>query len=126
MGMADPTITAIHCVAIPVSDQDRSKQLYESLGFEERFDTDPAPASGGWSWRRGAPTRRSPSSPAATSFRPASTRASGSSPRMLVPPTSELSEFGLEVSELLDWETAPLMFSFRDHDGNRLYVSEQS
>ena len=36
----------------------------------------------------------------------------------------QLSELGLEVSELLDWDTAPLMFSFCDHDGNRLYVSQ--
>ena len=28
------------------------------------------------------------------------------------------------TDELLDWDTAPLMFSFTDHDGNRLYVSE--
>lgn len=32
---------------------------------------------------------------------------------------------GLEVSELLDWESTPLMFSFLDHDGNRFYVSEE-
>jgi hypothetical protein len=31
---------------------------------------------------------------------------------------------GLDVGELLDWETAPLMFSFCDADGNRYYVSE--
>jgi hypothetical protein len=31
---------------------------------------------------------------------------------------------GLEVSELLDWESVPLMFSFTDYDGNRLYVAE--
>jgi hypothetical protein len=26
---------------------------------------------------------------------------------------------GLDVGELLDWETTPLMFSFLDPDGNR-------
>ena len=31
---------------------------------------------------------------------------------------------GLKVGELLDWDTAPLMFSFVDPDGNRFYVSE--
>jgi hypothetical protein len=35
-----------------------------------------------------------------------------------------LSGQGLDVGELLDWESAPLMFSFLDHDGNRFYVSE--
>jgi hypothetical protein len=33
---------------------------------------------------------------------------------------------GLEVGDLLDWETAPLMFSFRDLDGNRFYVGQSS
>jgi len=32
----------------------------------------------------------------------------------------------LEVGDLLDWETAPLMFSFRDLDGNRFYVGQSS
>ena len=36
-----------------------------------------------------------------------------------------LRERGLEVGELLDWDTAPLMFEFRDHDGNWFYVTEQ-
>ena len=36
----------------------------------------------------------------------------------------ELIALGLDVGELLDWPTAPLMFSFCDLDGNRLYVSE--
>jgi hypothetical protein len=35
-----------------------------------------------------------------------------------------LRQLGLDVSDLLDWETAPLMFSFLDPDGNRFYVSE--
>jgi hypothetical protein len=30
------------------------------------------------------------------------------------------------VGDLLDWETAPLMFSFRDLDGNRFYVGQSS
>ena len=30
----------------------------------------------------------------------------------------------LDVGELLDWESVPLMISFRDVDGNRFYVSQ--
>jgi hypothetical protein len=37
---------------------------------------------------------------------------------------AELLALGLAVGELLDWETTPLMFSFTDPDGNRLYVAE--
>jgi hypothetical protein len=39
---------------------------------------------------------------------------------------AKLVAHGCEVGELLDWDTAPLMFSFQDPDGNRLYVSEAS
>lgn len=35
-----------------------------------------------------------------------------------------LIELGLDVGELLDWETAPLMFTFCDFDGNRLDCAE--
>ena len=38
--------------------------------------------------------------------------------------TCTLGEQGLEIGELLDWETAPLIFSFLDPDGNRYYVTE--
>ena len=37
---------------------------------------------------------------------------------------AQLIELGLDVGELLDWGTAPLMFTFCDHDGNRLYAAE--
>jgi hypothetical protein len=39
---------------------------------------------------------------------------------------TRLVDLGLSVGELLDWDTAPLMFSFCDFDGNRYYVSEAS
>src|SRR3712207_4503519 len=37
------TFTGISTVAIPVSDQDATKRLFEQLGFETRFDEDVAP-----------------------------------------------------------------------------------
>lgn len=37
-----------------------------------------------------------------------------------------LTALGLSVGDLLDWPTAPLMFTFCDLDGNRLYVAEPS
>jgi hypothetical protein len=33
---------------------------------------------------------------------------------------------GLDAGELLDWDSAPLMFEFRDHDGNTFYVTQTS
>ena len=35
-----------------------------------------------------------------------------------------LASMGCEVGDLLDWDTAPLMFSFLDLDGNRFYVTQ--
>ncbi|MDQ3146855.1 MAG: hypothetical protein M3R01_07965 [Actinomycetota bacterium] len=44
--------------------------------------------------------------------------------RLVTPDASaahaDLPALGLSVTELLDWPTAPLMFSFCDPDGNRL------
>ena len=35
-----PTITGLHAVAVPVSDQDRTLALLQRLGLETRFDAD--------------------------------------------------------------------------------------
>ena len=124
MGMADGMITAIHCVAIPVRDQDRSKQLYESLGCEERFDSELQP---GFRWVELAPRGAETSLALVTSGDELPTGID-TGIRLVTADArtahKQLSELGLEVGELLDWETAPLMFSFCDPDGNRLYVAE--
>lgn len=116
--------TGLHTVAVPVTDQDRAKELFESTGFETRFDADLAE---GFRWIELAPPG------AATSI--ALVAASDDLPtgidtgiRLVAPDARAAHEAlrarGLSVGELLDWDTAPLMFSFRDPDGNRFYVSE--
>ena len=119
-------ITGLHAVAIPVSDQDRTKALLEGLGFEARFDADLAD---GFRWVELAPPG------VATSIALVSTGAGlptgvDTGIRLLTPDVrsahAELTGLGLDVGELLEWDTAPLMFSFCDHDGNRLYVSERA
>jgi hypothetical protein len=40
--------------------------------------------------------------------------------------TADESKGSGSFGELLDWETVPLMFTFCDPDGNRLYVTEAS
>jgi hypothetical protein len=37
----------------------------------------------------------------------------------------ELIDRGLTVGDLLEWEGVPLMFSFSDFDGNRIYAMEE-
>ncbi len=120
------TITGLSTVAIPVTDQDRTKALLEGLGFETRFD---AELGDGFRWVELAPPG------AVTSI---ALIASGdglptgvdTGIRLVTPDAraahAEVRALGLSVGELLDWPTAPLMFSFCDLDGNRLYVAEPS
>lgn len=116
--------SGLSTVAIPVTDQDNAKTLFEQLGFETRFDAD---LGGGFRWIEVVAPG------AATSIALVATGDDlpvgvDTGVRLIAPDArvahAELSALGLEVGELLDWETAPLMFSFRDPDGNRLYVSE--
>lgn len=118
------TFTAVITVAIPVADQDRSKSLLEQLGFETRMD---AELQEGFRWIElglaGGATTLSlvgtgDALPAGidTGIRLGTPDARAAH--------ATLGELGFEVGELLDWETAPLMFSFLDPDGNRFYVSE--
>jgi catechol 2,3-dioxygenase-like lactoylglutathione lyase family enzyme len=118
------TLTGISTVAIPVSDQDATKRLFEELGFETRFDAD---VNVGFRWiDMAAPDGRTTLSVVATSdtlptgidtgirFVTHDARAAH----------ARLVDLGLRVSELLDWPTAPLMFEFWDLDGNTMYVAE--
>jgi catechol 2,3-dioxygenase-like lactoylglutathione lyase family enzyme len=122
--MSTSTFTAVTTVAIPVSDQDRTKALLQRLGFVERMDVELQP---GFRWIEmaapGAGTtlslvRTGPHLPTGidTGIRLATPDAKAAH--------AAVSQLGFEVGELLDWETAPLMFSFCDQDGNRFYVTE--
>jgi catechol 2,3-dioxygenase-like lactoylglutathione lyase family enzyme len=121
-----PTFSGISSVAIPVTDQDRTKALFEGLGFQTRFDSE---LQGGFRWVELVPPG------AATSI---AVVAGGehlpigvdTGIRLITPDArvarEELQTLGLPVGDLLDWESVPLMFSFEDYDGNRLYVAESS
>jgi catechol 2,3-dioxygenase-like lactoylglutathione lyase family enzyme len=116
--------TKLHTVAVPVADQERSKALLEELGFATTLDTELQP---GFRWIEMA----LPAGGTTLSL----VTAGDSLPtgidtgiRLITSDArtahASLGEKGLEVGELLDWDTAPLMFSFVDPDGNRFYVSE--
>ena len=119
-------LTSVTTVAIPVSDQDRSKDLYEHLGLTTTMDTELQP---GFRWIELTPpgggttlslVTAGDELPAGidTGIRLTTTDARAAH--------EAVQGLGLDAGELLDWETAPLMFSFLDPDGNRLYVSEAS
>jgi catechol 2,3-dioxygenase-like lactoylglutathione lyase family enzyme len=118
------TYLRLSTVAIPVSDQDRSKGLFEDLGFEARMDTE---LSAGFRWIELTPPG------AATSIALVATGSElptgvDTGIRLITSDAraarDELIEKGLTVGDLLDWDGVPLMFSFSDFDGNRLYAME--
>jgi catechol 2,3-dioxygenase-like lactoylglutathione lyase family enzyme len=120
------TFTGLSTVAIPVTDQDRTKTLLERLGFETRFDAD---LGDGFRWVELAPPGAVTSIALVASGDELPTGVD-TGIRLVTPDAraahAELLALGLSVGELLDWDTAPLMFSFVDPDGNRLYVAEPS
>lgn len=118
------TLTRISTVAIPVSDQDATKRLFEELGFETRFDGDVnvdfrwigmAPPGGGTTLSVIAATDALPTG-IDTGIRFITPNARAAHARLV--------DLGLRVGDLLDWPTAPLMFEFWDLDGNTMYVAE--
>ena len=118
------TFTGVLTVAVPVTDQDAAKSLFARLGWEVRIDTELQP---GFRWiEMGLPAGGTTISLVGageelppgidTGVRLATTDARAAH--------AAVRELGLDAGELLDWETAPLMFSFVDPDGNRFYVTE--
>jgi hypothetical protein len=124
MTTSTKTFIGVSTVAIAVTDQDKTRELFESLGCECRMDAD---LGGGFRWIEVAPPG------AATSIAIIATdddlpTGIDTGIRLVTADAraarEELLARGLDVGELLDWETAPLMFTFCDPDGNRLYVAE--
>lgn len=124
--MADELFTRLQCVAVPVRDQDRSKGLFEDMGFTTTMDAELQP---GFRWIELAPSAGGPSLALAPCGDQLPTGID-TGIRLITPDAraahTALAAKGLEVGDLLDWETTPLMFSFRDLDGNRFYIAQSS
>jgi hypothetical protein len=120
------TFTGLSTVAIPVTDQDRAKSLLETLGFQCRFD---AELREGFRWIELSPPGASTSVALVASGDQLPTGVD-TGIRLVTRDAraahAQLFGLGLAVGELLDWDEVPLMFSFCDLDGNRLYVAEAS
>ncbi|MDX2969341.1 VOC family protein [Kribbella solani] len=119
-------LTEIRTIGIPVTDQDRALKFYtETLGFELVMDV-PLPRFGG-RWLVVAP----PNSATNLALVPAKddlpagvdTGIRFSSPDAKAA-HEHFGNTGVATAELLEWPGVPLMFSLRDPDGNRLYVSQ--
>ena len=122
--MTTGTFTTLRTVAVPVTDQDRTKALFEEFGLQTRLDTELQP---GFRWIELA-LGDSPTSLALVATGPQLPVGVDTGIRLTTPDAraahAHVTKCGLDAGELLDWETAPLMFSFTDYDGNRFYVSQ--
>ena len=123
--MPTTTITTIRTVAIPAADQDRSVAFFvDKLGFEKEMDAELAE---GFRWIEVA----APGSPVSLAIVAASQELPAgvdTGIRFVTTDASaehtSMTKEGVDVGELLDWPGVPLMFSFKDVDGNTFYLSE--
>ena len=122
--MTTKAFTNLRSVAVPVTDQDRTKAVLEQLGFSVAMDAELRP---GFRWiemelpggeARIALVQTGPQLPTGidTGIRLGTDDARAA--------RAAVEAAGFDAGELLDWPGVPLMFSFVDVDGNRFYVSE--
>jgi catechol 2,3-dioxygenase-like lactoylglutathione lyase family enzyme len=122
-------ISEIRTVGVPVSDQDRAVAFYSgTLGFGLVMDA-PLPQFGG-RWIVVAPAGAQQSG-ATIALVPASdgNPAGVDTGIRLGSPDAKAAhrhflDVGVDTGELLEWPGVPPMFSLRDPDGNRLYISQ--
>ena len=126
--MADAVahITEIRTAGVPTTDQDRALDFYVGkLGFEKRIDE---PFGDGNRWIEVAPSGAAttvallptpPGSPVGidTNIRFTTTDAEGDH--------TSMSKAGVDVDEVMHWPGVPPMVTFRDPDGNTLYLVER-
>jgi catechol 2,3-dioxygenase-like lactoylglutathione lyase family enzyme len=123
--MPTTTIRTIRTVAVPVRDQDASISFFvDRLGFELRMD---AELTEGFRWAEVAP----PDAPVSVAIVAASDELpAGIDTGIRFVATdaaaehASMTEQGVDVGELLRWPDVPLMFEFKDPDGNVFYLAE--
>jgi hypothetical protein len=124
--MTTNTFTNVRTVAVPVTDQDRSKAVLEQLGFSVSMDAELQP---GFRWIEMA-LPDSEASLALVTTGPELPTGIDTGIRLATDDArrarAAVGKAGLEAGDLLDWPGVPLMFSFVDLDRNRFYVSESS
>jgi len=122
-------IQGINLVMVPASDQDRSIEFYERIGFEKRTDL---PFGGGYRWVEVYP----PSGTTGIALAPPRPGEDVKPKEIGVSLTTadidatyaELRSLGVDVDEqvMRMGDPVPPMFWFRDPEGHSLMVVEQS
>ena len=120
--MTTTTIVDVATVAVPVGDQDRARDFYvDRLGFEVGLDV---PMPGGGRWLTVAP----PGAAVALALTAGREVGVDTGIRFVAGDVAAehaaLAGRGVDVDAVLDWPGVPPMFSFRDGEGNTLYVVE--
>lgn len=123
--MTATTFSRIRTVAIAVTDQDRALRFYlETLRFEKRMDQ---PIGDGIRWIEVAPPGARVSlalTPESDDLRAGSNTGIRFASADVNAEHRTLTHLGVDTDALLDWPDVPAMFTFRDVDGNTLYVVE--
>jgi catechol 2,3-dioxygenase-like lactoylglutathione lyase family enzyme len=122
-------IQAINLVMVPTSDQDRSIEFFEKIGFEKRTDI---PFGGGYRWVEVYP----PSGTTGIALAPPRPGEDVKPKEIGVSLTTadiddtyaELRSLGVDVDQQVSrmGDPVPPMFWFRDPEGHSLMVVEQS
>jgi catechol 2,3-dioxygenase-like lactoylglutathione lyase family enzyme len=124
--MSASTITQLRSAAVHVVDQDAALAFYrDALGFEVRIDTGPGPMG---RWIEVAPSGAT-TAIALIAAADASDVGVDTGIRMTASDVdadhAALRDAGLDADpEVARWPGVPPMFSFRDPDGNTLYLIE--
>jgi catechol 2,3-dioxygenase-like lactoylglutathione lyase family enzyme len=123
--MTTTTLTGVRTVAVTVIDQDRAVEFYvDTLGFEKRMDV---PIGDGLRWIEVAPRGATVSialSPPSEDARSAVDSGIRLTTSDVDAEHAAMQRRGVWVDAVLRWPDVPAMFTFRDVDGNILYVVE--
>jgi catechol 2,3-dioxygenase-like lactoylglutathione lyase family enzyme len=122
--MNQTTITDIATVGIPVSDQDKAVEFFVGkLGFEKRLD---APVSENFRWI----TVAAPGASTSVALIANPDTGADTGIRFVVPDAGAehqaMRERGVEAGDLLRWPGVPPMFEFKDPDGNKFVIVEET
>jgi lactoylglutathione lyase len=122
--MSQTTITGIGAVGIPVSDQDQAVEFFVGvLGFEKRLDLRMGES---FRWV----TVAAPGASTSIALIPRPDAGADTGVRFWVPDAetehAAMRQRGIDVGDLLRWPGVPPMFEFRDRDGNRFEIVEDT
>jgi lactoylglutathione lyase len=120
------TISNIHTIGVPVSDQERALEFYlGTLGLDKRSDVPVEQFGGRWIEVAPAQAHVTIALVPAREDTPAGVE---TGIRLTTPDAAalhaELAARGVAVGELLRWPGVPAMFKLRDQDGNGLEIVE--